>query len=253
MDDRRFDEIVRTWGGGTSRRQVLWALGASVAGTLLLPFRVIGAATQNVGAVTCVQDSDCADADGNACTGGRCDNGTCAFFIVDCVSGYICCGNGECCPETGQCQSDADCADADGDPCTGATCENGTCVVSSVLCVPGFVCCGGGCVEACAENESLDATCQCVGTGQNSGDIGTSVAGDGSDGGGDGSTTESVDDTTQGGSVSTTSGSVADAGVITLPNTGSGDPVSAQRSRWWTPAALIGAGAALARLRRAQE
>ena len=48
----------------------------------------------------CAQDDDCVDADGDACTGGRCENGTCVYSIVTCVPGYVCCGNGECCPET---------------------------------------------------------------------------------------------------------------------------------------------------------
>ena len=234
MDDERFDRLARV-AAGASRRQVLRAVGLGLAGGLIGRTRVPGVAAQEAGApgpTTCVTDADCVDADGDACTGGRCDNGTCVFFIVDCIPGYVCCGNGECCPDAGsvQCQSDADCVDADNDPCTGATCENGTCVPHIVSCAPGFVCCGGGCVEACAEGQSLDASCRCAGTTSGNGD-----SGDGDGGSPTGGTT---------------------GGPVQLPNTGSG-PSSAPASMGsrLAPVALITAGmAAIAsRLRRADE
>lgn len=45
----------------------------------------------------CTQDAVCVDGDLDSCTSGACVDGTCTFFIVDCLPGYACCGNGACC------------------------------------------------------------------------------------------------------------------------------------------------------------
>ncbi len=48
---------------------------------------------------TCSQDSDCQEAEADPCTGALCDAGSCSYTSVHCIPGYVCCGNGECCPE----------------------------------------------------------------------------------------------------------------------------------------------------------
>ena len=47
----------------------------------------------------CQTDADCDDGDGDPCTGARCENGACTYAIASCAPGFVCCGNGECCPE----------------------------------------------------------------------------------------------------------------------------------------------------------
>ena len=103
MDAERIDQLARAAAIAGSRRRLLRALAAGVAGGVLFRRRAISAGAQETGATgprRCAQDGDCVNADGDACTGGRCENGTCVYSIVTCVPGYVCCGNGECCPET---------------------------------------------------------------------------------------------------------------------------------------------------------
>jgi hypothetical protein len=147
MDGRRFDVIARAAARGTNRRQILRAIGASIAGGIGLSARAELSAAQAPS--ICFQDSDCIGDAADACTGAHCDGGTCTFFIASCIPGYVCCGNGACCPAAAPCQSDADCLNDDPDPCTGVSCENGTCVPYILSCVEGFVCCGGECVITC--------------------------------------------------------------------------------------------------------
>ena len=124
MDGQRFDELVRVTAIDANRRQVLRALAAGLAWALVFPNRKPGVAAQETGAAsptTCRQDSDCVDADADACTGGRCDNGACVFFIVDCVPGYVCCNNGQCCADPPCSEEGGSCAD--NACCDGLTCE----------------------------------------------------------------------------------------------------------------------------------
>jgi hypothetical protein len=179
MDGQRFDEIARTLGGGTNRRRILRALGAVIPGGMAIASRAGSAVAQ--APTVCFQDSDCIEGSDNPCSGASCVGGTCTFFIVDCIPGYGCCGNGECCPESAgsaACSSDADCVDDDPDPCTGSTCQNGTCTPYSLLCVEGFVCCRGECAESCDEEDVYDPHCGYVippGQSSECGDEGASV------------------------------------------------------------------------------
>jgi hypothetical protein len=54
---------------------------------------------------TCSQDSDCAPAEPDPCTGAFCDAGSCTYTSVACMRGHVCCGNGECCPEENEATS----------------------------------------------------------------------------------------------------------------------------------------------------
>lgn len=44
----------------------------------------------------CLSDADCGTSD--PCVLSRCEDGLCVSIVVDCVPGYVCCGNAECCP-----------------------------------------------------------------------------------------------------------------------------------------------------------
>ena len=290
MDGQRFDDLTRVWATGASRRWILRALVGSAAGALAVGSRLIGAAAQEAGPTTCVSDSDCVDPDTDPCTGASCVDGACSVFIVDCIPGYVCCGNGECCPETAQCQSDADCVPSEQDSCIGVTCENGACVEFIVDCVPGYVCCGNG--QCCPANPcqsdadcvsdnpcevghcQADGTCTfthgdpcftcsddtgCAGFRDAFGVDGVCCGGLCVGACGEGQVLDAscqcVDGAPSGGTSSTDDGEDgssggATTGPIQLPKTGSGASATADRSAWL---ALVGAGAALiaSRLRRA--
>jgi len=126
--------MLRALGAGVL---LSWGLGRS-SGRI--------AAQEVLAPVACVQDGDCVDADADPCTGAACLDGTCAFFVVDCIPGHVCCGNGTCCPagETEGCLADTDCVPTSGDPCEGVRCEGGACVPFLVTCAPDFACCGNG-------------------------------------------------------------------------------------------------------------
>ena len=179
MESRTFDDVARTVG----RRGLLAGLLA-VAAT---GARWRGGAAEDVpecpdGCAAdeicvdgycqrfCSQDADCQVA-GDACTGGQCIEGSCTFYIVDCVPGYSCCGNGECCPNP--CTTDEECTS----PllCTTGFCgEAGVCEFveqeSCVICeteadcggvAGGATCCGGTCVAACPGGSVLGEDCVC--------------------------------------------------------------------------------------------
>ena len=173
MDGHAFDRMARLWGTSTNRRRALQLMGAAVIASSWLGRDKSAAAQTSVAQMTCTQDADCLDADADPCTGGRCEGGTCTFTSVFCAPGFVCCGNGECCPEEspgpGACASDADCQDADADPCTGARCEGGTCVPYILTCTAGFTCCAGACVADCPDGQGVDANCQCPGESASSG------------------------------------------------------------------------------------
>jgi hypothetical protein len=124
----------------------------------------------------CEADRDCRDKDEDECTGGRCADGVCQNFIVDCLQGYVCCNGGECCPIS--CSTDFDCVS--GDPCQVGVCgEEGTCVFSDnescVRCTTlndcgpyeertgqTGVCCNGACVTACPPGLIMGKGCECT-------------------------------------------------------------------------------------------
>jgi hypothetical protein len=146
VDGQQFDRIARSWATRTNRRRALQFVGI---GSLVAWWQRAGrdsAAQETQGPTPCSQDADCFDGDADACTGATCDEGFCTYFIVDCISGHACCGNGSCCPveEGGSCQLDTDCMTAGEDPCEGVRCEGGSCVPFLATCAPDFVCCGNG-------------------------------------------------------------------------------------------------------------
>lgn len=147
MDRRRFDAIARASAGANNRRELLRAIAALVCGGV--GFELRGKPTRAQSPAACVQNSDCFGGAADPCTGASCDGGLCTYFIVSCIPGFVCCGNGACCPAAAQCQSDLDCAEATDDPCAGATCENGVCVPFILTCAAGFVCCKGTCAVSC--------------------------------------------------------------------------------------------------------
>ena len=146
MDERKFDRIARSWATRTNRRRALRlvAIGSLVAWCHRA--RRDSAAQEILGPTPCSQDTDCLDGDADACTGATCLDGFCSYFIVDCIAGHICCGNGSCCPveEGGSCLADTDCEAASEDPCEGARCDGGSCVPFRAACPPDFACCGNG-------------------------------------------------------------------------------------------------------------
>ena len=162
MDAPEFDRITRSWARPGHRRRLLRLLTAGVLGGWGWRLSVRPAiAQESPEALSCAQDADCADPDLDPCTGASCVDGFCAYFIVDCIPGHICCGNGACCPsgEPGACLTDADCAPMSGDPCEGARCEGGTCVPFLVACAPDFVCCGTG---SCCPTNGCASDSDCV-------------------------------------------------------------------------------------------
>lgn len=147
MDGPDFDRITRSWARRTNRRGALRGLAAG----LLTGWgwrRSGGAAVAQEGpaAITCTQDAECLDGDLDPCTGATCVDGSCTYFIVDCIPGHVCCDNGACCPseEPGICLTDADCMPTSGDPCEGTLCEGGVCVSFLVSCAADHACCGNG-------------------------------------------------------------------------------------------------------------
>ena len=98
MDGHAFDRMARLWGTNTDRRRALQLIGTGVMAGSWLNRGSKTAAAQSSGAqMTCTQNADCQDGDADPCTGGICQEGFCTFFIVSCIPGTTCCGNGECC------------------------------------------------------------------------------------------------------------------------------------------------------------
>jgi hypothetical protein len=148
VDGLSFDRMARLWGASTDRRRALRLIGAGViAGSWLGRGGGLAAAQTNVAQMTCTQDADCQDGDADPCTGAARQDGFCTFFIVSCIPGTICCGNGECCPVggSGGCIEDADCLQTSSDPCWRAICANGSCLSQRVRCPPGEFCRDGSC------------------------------------------------------------------------------------------------------------
>jgi hypothetical protein len=143
VDGYVFDRMARLLATTTDRRRMLRLIGAGVIATSWLSRGKSVTAQQ----IPCTQDADCQDGDADPCTGGICQEGFCTFFIVSCIMGTTCCGNGECCAAggVGGCTADADCVQTSADPCWRATCANGTFRSQRVSCPPGEFCRDGTC------------------------------------------------------------------------------------------------------------
>ena len=162
MDGPHFDRIVRTLGMSLGRRRTLQMVSIGLLTTWGSRFFARKAGAQDtLSPETCHEDTDCSDGDLDSCTGGACVDGLCTYFIVNCIPGHVCCGNGACCPtgEPGGCLADTDCVPTSADPCEGVHCEGGACVSFLATCAPDFACCGNG---ACCPTGSgcvVDADC----------------------------------------------------------------------------------------------
>lgn len=176
MDDRRFDALVKSLAGGTSRRALLermlgigWAVVASEAfrssdaaaarrpKTTPTPAAIICPGSQvpcgnacccpNGGDVKC--GPDCCPAGIAECCDNACCYGTCYGEEVCCPSERDwCAATGECCPPGRRCCAELGCLDLGPDRCCFDTdCPpNATCVDFGCVCNPGFVLCDGVCV-----------------------------------------------------------------------------------------------------------
>lgn len=177
LDAHQFDHISRSWVQRTPRRGLFRLVTAGLLARWSSRHGGQSVEAQESpeptvvdpqGRIACAQDADCADGDLDPCTGATCVDGVCAFFIVGCIPGYVCCDNGACCPsgETENCLSDADCIPASSDPCAGSWCERGTCLPFLVTCAPGFVCCdNGSCCPEPTRECATDADCVVDATG----------------------------------------------------------------------------------------
>ena len=101
MEGHRFDSLMRILAASKSRRRLLRGFVVTATTGLALRLSTGAVAAQVVTDTdeTCTQDSDCMPAAPDPCTGAVCDAGSCSYTSVACIPGYICCGNGECCPE----------------------------------------------------------------------------------------------------------------------------------------------------------
>jgi len=180
MDGEGFDRLTRRLAGTVGRRGALRALagiaGLAVAGPVALRTRaqaecpdgcprnrrcVDGACVR-----ACQRDGECRNRS-DACIGGRCQDGVCTEFAARCEAGYVCCGNGECCPQS--CRLDFDCYVAD--PCVTSRCADGTCAftrrdpcvlcAADADCATGDICCDGRCISPCPEGSILSKGCEC--------------------------------------------------------------------------------------------
>lgn len=201
---------------------------------------------------TCGSDADCAAGITDPCTVATCDAGTCLVAIVDCAPGFVCCGNGECCPEEVCGAEGTACGAGLASCCAGTTCADGICAAGE----PEPVCLAEGAV--C---EPTEDRC-CRGTNCRTNDQGSSVcvarrnretpipapAPAPAPAPTAPATTGSVVKTND--PAAPASGPVG-AVVSRLPSTGAGDRASTAGGGLAAPLALLGGGAALvARLRR---
>jgi hypothetical protein len=118
----------------------------------------------------CREDKECRDGS-DACIGGRCRDGQCSQFAVRCEAGYLCCGNGECCPQP--CATDIDCYVVD--PCRVGRCVEGACSFETKDPCPiceadadcnglerEAFCCNGVCTRPCPAGTTINKGCECV-------------------------------------------------------------------------------------------
>jgi len=188
VDERRFDDLVRTLGAtGRSRRAVLKGLMAGAIGGAVGLLTAGGAAAGNNGngngngtgngnskKPDCCPSSaprlcgtQCVDftSDPNNC--GACDNvcphgSTCQNGACMCPAGTTLCGN--VCVDT---TNDVNNCGACDNPCApGSTCQGGACVSSSsctsdLECPGGFRCESGTCLDMCASDFDCKAGFHC--------------------------------------------------------------------------------------------
>ena len=279
MDPIQFDGLARLAAMGTSRRHLLRAGLGALVGTLVLERQV--AARQECVPPFILCDGECVysltsnehcGACGNACSQDVCVEGVCtsceAIGLTTCADAV---------------SSDRYCADLStninncgtcGNRCTTGPCQGGTCL-STQECDPGLTECQGVCVDLQTDVAHCgDCATQCFGEappGQS--DVGECVAGVcqvvclagyGRCAGGCADLSSDpnhcgvcfnacASGQCAGGTCVPSEGSPND-GITTLPNTGSGATES-DRGVALTPAALVGAGVAVAaagwrRLRR---
>jgi hypothetical protein len=168
MAGRQLDHFARELGAAVDRRGAFRALaGLLLAATFSWRSRRRGLA-QGTLTPSCRGDDDCLSDEFDTCMGAYCLDGVCETFVVDCLPGDVCCGNGSCCPSADviECFADADCAIASDDPCLFAVCESAQCAMLIVDCAPGFSCCGTGeCCPAESNSCATDADCGSVARG----------------------------------------------------------------------------------------
>ena len=146
MDDRRFDELVRSLGAGrVSRRAAVRVLVGGVLGGLLTWLGLEEAAAGCAGADTgCTGDGGCAGCARTVCQVGRC----CRPPGKPCAKGGDCC-SGRCNAKKRRCRG----CPAGTEPCGGACVDAGTCGGGGTPC-PAW---SGD--KIC--NESTDGVCRC--------------------------------------------------------------------------------------------
>jgi hypothetical protein len=121
--------MIRMLGTKRDRRHTLQILGAGFLaswGSRVVARQVV--AQDTPGPDTCAEDADCSDGDLDPCTGGACVDGYCTYFIVDCMPGHACCGNGACCPTGSECVVNADCPALPSPWGPGTRCVSDVCV-----------------------------------------------------------------------------------------------------------------------------
>ena len=173
MDDRRFDDLVRSVAGTPSRRGLIRVLAGAVAGGLLA---VVGRGDE-AAAAGCKNDGDCRPC--HRCNRKRGEKrGRC---VTTCRDGKVCCdgrcqtpGPGTCCTRGEHCGPDSGCMSCqiatgrcepkpDGRECAGCKrCKGGSCTESDpdllcdgVCCGEGKVCTDDGCCSIARECGSL--------------------------------------------------------------------------------------------------
>jgi hypothetical protein len=128
-DDDCLIRHVSTW---ADRRRVVTGITATLLASISWRGANHVSAQEQIVPGRCTQDAQCQTGGLGPCVGATCEEGSCTFFSVDCVRGYVCCGNGACCvvDASGSCSASADCAQPrshQGHHCRNARCVEGTC------------------------------------------------------------------------------------------------------------------------------
>jgi hypothetical protein len=146
MDDRRFDELVRSLSREASRRGVVRAAAGMITGGVLASAKKVSAADR----LHCKADGGkCSQAD--QCCGGACCDGVCTTIFRDSdncgTCGHVCaddeiCAGGHCCKAPDAvCSSDEECC--------GFACVNGRCCTpTGGECANLYPCCNLFCEPA---------------------------------------------------------------------------------------------------------
>jgi hypothetical protein len=148
VNERLFAVLTRAFAGRAGRRETLFLAAWGLLGGRQAHTDATPAAQVVNSPGTCVSDLDCETEGQGGCLAASCIGGRCLSYVVDCMEGSVCCGNGQCCPagETHACLSDADCAVLGANPCAGARCVAGTCASYILTCAPDHTCRKGACV-----------------------------------------------------------------------------------------------------------